>query len=117
MSDLELGVIGNCSFSALIDRRGRIVWCCLPRFDSDPIFRSLINGDAETVADGFFDVLIDDFAYSEQHYAANTAVLVTRLHYQHGAPVATAFAELPTEWNGTIAHSIGRARRRASAKR
>ncbi|MBH2010147.1 MAG: hypothetical protein I8H71_10650, partial [Xanthomonadaceae bacterium] len=28
---LSLGVIGNCAFSALVDARGRIVWCCLPR--------------------------------------------------------------------------------------
>ena len=32
MSNLELGIIGNCMYSALIDRKGRIVWCCLPRF-------------------------------------------------------------------------------------
>ncbi|MGZ8244813.1 hypothetical protein [Methylomagnum sp.] len=74
MSDLELGVVGNCAFSALINRRGRVVWCCLPRFDGDPLFCSLINGDGKSdsddsdTADGFFDVLIDDFAYSEQHY-------------------------------------------------
>jgi GH15 family glucan-1,4-alpha-glucosidase len=87
MSDLELGAIGNCTFNALIDRRGRVVWCCLPRFDCDPIFCSLINGDDETVKDGFFDVLIDDFAYSEQRYEPNTAILVTTLHDQHGAAV------------------------------
>jgi GH15 family glucan-1,4-alpha-glucosidase len=87
MSDLELGVVGNCTFSALINRRGRVVWCCLPRFDSEPIFCSLINGDETTVDDGFFDVLIDDFAYSEQHYEPNTAILVTTLYDQHGAAV------------------------------
>ena len=38
---MALGVIGNCGFSALIDARGRIVWCCLPRFDSDPVFNAL----------------------------------------------------------------------------
>jgi GH15 family glucan-1,4-alpha-glucosidase len=87
MSDLELGVVGNCTFSALINRKGRVVWCCLPRFDSEPIFSSLINGDEETVKDGFFDVLIDDFAYSEQHYEPNTAILITTLYDQHGAAV------------------------------
>ena len=35
---LNLGVIGNCAFTALIDERARIVWCCLPRFDGDPVF-------------------------------------------------------------------------------
>ena len=40
---LSLGVIGNCAFSALIDARGRIVWCCLPRFDGDPVFNALLQ--------------------------------------------------------------------------
>lgn len=29
----DLGLIGNCQFSALVERTGAIVWCCLPRFD------------------------------------------------------------------------------------
>jgi len=37
-SMLNVGVIGNCAYSALIDARGRAVWCCLPRFDGDPVF-------------------------------------------------------------------------------
>ena len=53
MSTLDLAVIGNCSYSALIDRRGRIIWSCLPRFDSDPVFCSLVNGNEEEF--GFFD--------------------------------------------------------------
>ncbi len=40
---LAMGVIGNCGFSALIDARGRIVWCCLPRFDGDPVFNALLE--------------------------------------------------------------------------
>ncbi|CAL1239399.1 glycoside hydrolase family 15 protein [Candidatus Methylocalor cossyra] len=87
MNNLELGVIGNCAFSALINRRGRVVWCCLPRFDGDPIFCSLINGSETGAERGFFDLLIDDFSHSEQHYEPNTAILVTTLYDQHGAAV------------------------------
>ena len=44
---LALGVIGNCAFSALVDAHARIVWCCLPRFDGDPVFNALLEpGDA-----------------------------------------------------------------------
>ena len=39
MSDLELGVIGNCAVVALIDRDACVVQYCLPRFDEDPVFR------------------------------------------------------------------------------
>ena len=43
MNTLDLAVIGNCSCSALIDRQGRFVWSCLPRFDGDPVFCALLN--------------------------------------------------------------------------
>lgn len=33
MSDLDLGLIGNPAFGALIDRRGRVAWACCPRSD------------------------------------------------------------------------------------
>jgi GH15 family glucan-1,4-alpha-glucosidase len=39
----ELGVVGNCQFSALIHNSGEVVWCCLPRFDSEPLFSTLLD--------------------------------------------------------------------------
>ncbi|MGJ0515619.1 MAG: glycoside hydrolase family 15 protein [Methylomicrobium sp.] len=85
MSTLELGVVGNCGFSALIDRRGRVVWCCLPRFDGDPVFCSLINGDNPEA--GFMDITVENFDRAEQCYENNTAILVTRLFDRNGAGV------------------------------
>ena len=35
-NSLDLGIIGNCTISALIDKQGDIVWSCFPRFDGDP---------------------------------------------------------------------------------
>jgi GH15 family glucan-1,4-alpha-glucosidase len=85
MSTLELGVVGNCGFSALIDRRGRVVWCCLPRFDGDPVFCSLVNGD--NPESGFMDITVENLDRAEQHYEENTAILVTRLFDRSGAGV------------------------------
>ena len=45
MIGLDLAVLGNCSFSALVDRRTCILWSCVPRFESDPIFCGLLNGE------------------------------------------------------------------------
>src|ERR1700744_6166438 len=42
-ASLNCGVVGNCAFSALIDKMGRIVWCCLPRFDGEPVFNALLD--------------------------------------------------------------------------
>jgi GH15 family glucan-1,4-alpha-glucosidase len=81
VSSLDLGIIGNCTISALIDRTGTIVWSCFPRFDGDPLFCSLLD-DGETR--GFYAVELDGLAETEQHYLTNTAVLVTRLTDQNG---------------------------------
>ena len=84
-ADLNLGIIGNGSVNALIDARGRIVWCCLPSFDGDPAFCSLLSpklGDF-----GFFDVLLDGVAAHKQHYVDNNAVLVTTLLGGDGSAV------------------------------
>ncbi len=42
MSGLDLAMIGNCTWGGLLDARGRLVWACLPRFDSDPLFPALL---------------------------------------------------------------------------
>jgi len=60
LSGLDLALIGNSSVAALIDARGRIVWSCLPRFDSDPAFCALLREDG---TDGVFEV---DLAYFER---------------------------------------------------
>ena len=52
MSSLDLGVVGNGTYGALIDKWARIVWCCLPRFDGDPVFYSLLNGEGAEEGDG-----------------------------------------------------------------
>ena len=73
---LDCGVIGNCAFSALVDRMGRMVWCCLPRFDGDPVFNALLDPSEKG---SLWSVELEDFARSEQVYEPNTAVLRTRL--------------------------------------
>lgn len=85
MTRLDLGVVGNCGVGALIDRHARIVWCCLPRFDGDPVFNALLHGPDRDVADGAFAVTLEDLKDNEQHYEPNTAVLKTRLHGPSGS--------------------------------
>jgi GH15 family glucan-1,4-alpha-glucosidase len=80
---LELGVIGNSMLSAIIDELGRIVWCCFPRLDGDPIFCSLLDGAGEDRA-GFLDTEVEDQAGAEQSYLRNTAILATVLTDGHG---------------------------------
>ena len=86
-NSLELGLIGNCQIGALIDERGEIVWNCLPRFDGDPVFCSLLNEHPDGEGHGYCAIELLDQVSAQQSYLPNTAVLVTRLTDQHGAAV------------------------------
>ena len=96
MSDLDLGVVGNCSFAALIDRDARVVWCCTPRFDGDPVFHCLLGAPKDAEGSGVFAIELEDHTQSEQHYDGNTAILVTTLHGKQGSLRVTDFA--PRFW-------------------
>jgi len=89
MTSLDLGLIGNSNVGALVSPQGEMVWACLPRFDSDPIFCSLLRErhGAEPADFGFFAVDLLDLASCEQEYLANTAILVTRLSDSQGGTV------------------------------
>ncbi len=82
---VDLTPIGNCSISALIDRRGRYVWACAPRIDGDPVFSALMNG--ETPDHGFWSVELEGLKHVSQDYIRNTPVLRTVLTAEDGASV------------------------------
>ena len=92
MNNLDLGIIGNCGFAALVDRHARIVWCCLPRFDGDPIFCSLLNDDEAPLARGHFSIELDGLGTVEQRYEPNTAIIRTRLLAESGELEVIDFA-------------------------
>ena len=86
-SSLELAVIGNCQVGALVDELGRIVWSCMPQFDSNPVFCALLMDDQQQVDRGVFEVVLEDFVRAEQHYVTNTPILETLLYDAHGGCV------------------------------
>jgi GH15 family glucan-1,4-alpha-glucosidase len=87
--NLDLAVIGNCAVSALIDRQGRYLWACLPRFDGDPVFCALLHDRPYDAPDahGFFATDLVGATDSSQTYLRNTAVLRTELHDARGGAV------------------------------
>ncbi len=85
MSTLNLGIIGNCCIAALVDQKANVVWCCLPRFDKDPVFHSLLGTPEDAPGEGTFAVEMDDLVSTEQSYIPNTALLKTTLHGQSGS--------------------------------
>ncbi len=91
MGNLDLGLIGNCGISALIDKSAKIVWCCLPRYDGDPVFHQLLGSASGSPHDGAFSVELDGFKSSEQSYVRNTAILKTVLLGESGSIEVTDF--------------------------
>jgi len=82
-ASLDLAVIGNCTWGGLLDCGARLVWACLPRFDSDPLFPALLDDSPDH--DGTFTVELADLAACEQRYDGNSAIAVTVLRDRAGS--------------------------------
>jgi pentatricopeptide repeat protein len=102
MTSLNLGVIGNCVISALVDRQARLVWCCLPRLDGDPVFHALVDGNADAEGRGVWTVELSRCVRQEQSYIGNTAVLETRLFAEDGSAIAVVDFCPRFEMNGRM---------------
>jgi len=83
-ASLELALIGNCAVSALVDARGHMVWACLPRFDSEPLFHALVDSADGWGDEGLWSIEVEGLARTEQTYDGGTAVLRTRLSTADG---------------------------------
>jgi GH15 family glucan-1,4-alpha-glucosidase len=77
----DLGLIGNCQFSALVHNSGEIVWCCLPRFDSEPVCSTLLDSNEG----GHFRVSPAGGEIGVQRYISSTNILETTFRTPTGA--------------------------------
>ncbi|MDQ6689625.1 MAG: glycoside hydrolase family 15 protein [Gemmatimonadota bacterium] len=84
---MDLALIGNGSIGALVDGQARVVWCCLPRFDGDPVFCSLLDGEPRSDQSGTFTIELVGGDRTEQRYLQNTPILVTRIYDAKGGGV------------------------------
>jgi alpha,alpha-trehalase len=74
------GLIGDGTTSALVGRDGAISWMCVPRFDSDPLFTSLLGKENG----GSFTIAPRGLVESRQYYHPGTGVLVTEMRGDGG---------------------------------
>ncbi len=84
----DLGLIGNCQYSALIHHSGEIVWCCLPRFDSEPVCSTLLDSQEG----GRFRVGPAGGEDGTQRYQPNTNILETTFQTSTGSFKVIDFA-------------------------
>jgi GH15 family glucan-1,4-alpha-glucosidase len=87
VQSLSLAAIGNCQIGSLLDERGRMVWTCLPQFDGDPAFCSLLMPDEPSPDHGIYEIELIDFERAEQTYIRNTPIVQTTLYDIHGSAV------------------------------
>lgn len=83
----DYAAIGDCHGAALVARDGDIDWCCLARFDADPIFCRLLDKGKG----GFLSLSVADMSTASRGYVGDTNVLRTELHGPSGRVALTDF--------------------------
>ncbi len=76
----DLGLIGDGTTAGLVARDGAVVWLCVPRFDSEPLFCALLDRRRG----GAFQIAPDDVAEARQRYESDSGVLTTELRGPNG---------------------------------
>jgi GH15 family glucan-1,4-alpha-glucosidase len=76
------GIIGDTTTVAIVSTRGSIDWMCLPRFDSDACFASLVGFDEHGRWSIHPTAPIREL---RQYYDGETLILVTEFHCDGGA--------------------------------
>ncbi|MFP5319826.1 MAG: glycoside hydrolase family 15 protein [Acidimicrobiia bacterium] len=76
----DVGLISDGAAAGLVARDGAVVWLCVPRFDSDPLFCSLLD----VRVGGSFRITPEDVTGSRQQYEPDSGVLVTELRTGDG---------------------------------
>ena len=85
----NLGIIGNCSYLALIDTHADVKWLCWPRFDSSFVFGGLLDDDKG----GQFSITPEwENFTTEQIYLTNTNILETTFDCEDGSYKVIDFA-------------------------
>jgi GH15 family glucan-1,4-alpha-glucosidase len=74
------GLIGDGATGALTGRDGTIWWMCVPRFDSAPLFDSMIDARRGSR----FTIMPDNPVGSRQFYLPDSGVVVTEIRSQSG---------------------------------
>jgi GH15 family glucan-1,4-alpha-glucosidase len=86
----DYAVIGDCHGAALVGRDGSVDWCCLERFDADPVFCRLLGGERA----GFFEIRpVGDYRV-RRGYLPGTNILQTTFLSAEGAATLTDFMPL-----------------------
>ncbi len=83
----DYALIGDCHGAALVSRSGSIDWCCLRRFDADPVFFRMLDARRG----GFWDVTAENLIKTSRAYLPDTNILRTVFVTETGTGAVTDF--------------------------
>ncbi len=83
----DYALIGDCHGAALVSRSGSIDWCCLRRFDADPVFFRILDARRG----GFWDVAAENVVETSRAYLPGTNILRTVFVTETGTGTVTDF--------------------------
>jgi GH15 family glucan-1,4-alpha-glucosidase len=90
----DYGLIGNARSAALVSRDGSIDWLCMPRFDSEAFFASLL-GDSRN---GHWSIAPSaESHHSRRRYREGTAILETSFECDGGTATLIDFMPTPVD--------------------
>jgi GH15 family glucan-1,4-alpha-glucosidase len=69
----ELGLIGDRQTTAILTKKGKVVWYCPERFDNPSLFAALLDPDKG----GAWTFLPESATYQKREYKGNSAILQT----------------------------------------
>lgn len=94
----DYALIGDCHGAALVSRHGSIDWCCLGRFDADPIFCRIL--DARN--GGFLSIRPVEEYQVQRGYLEGTNILRTVFSTRTGKVALTDFMPVGREPNASV---------------
>lgn len=83
----DYALIGDCHGAALVATDGSIDWCCLGRFDADPVFWRILDA----AKGGFFHIHPEGEYEAERAYLPQTNILRTTFRTAGGRVALTDF--------------------------
>lgn len=89
----DYALLSDLHTAALVSRQGSIDWLCLPRFDSQAVFASLIGGPD----DGHWSVTVVDGEVESRRYIGDTWVLETTWRSPTGRVTVTDYMPVHTD--------------------
>lgn len=76
----DYALIGDCHGVALVSKQGSIDWCCMLRFDEDPVFFRLLDAKRG----GAWSVSVQGVMRTSREYIPRTNILRTRIVAKSG---------------------------------